>query len=128
MKKNKCSFCGRDEDEVPVLLNGLNGFICSDCVKQAQIVLDEITPKNKKSKLKNFSNIKPIDIKKHLDEYVIGQDEAKKSLAVAVYNHYKRISQPTDNDVDIEKSNIILVSFSFLFSKYNYTIFKEVEI
>ncbi|MCR4800440.1 MAG: ATP-dependent Clp protease ATP-binding subunit ClpX [Bacteroidales bacterium] len=109
MKKNKCSFCGRDEDEVPVLLNGLNGFICSDCVKQAQIVLDEITPKNKKSKLKNFSNIKPVDIKKHLDEYVIGQDEAKKSLAVAVYNHYKRISQPTDNDVDIEKSNIILV-------------------
>ena len=109
MKKNKCSFCGRDEDEVPVLLNGLNGFICSDCVKQAQIVLDEITPKNKKSKLKNFPNIKPVDIKKHLDEYVIGQDEAKKSLAVAVYNHYKRISQPTDNDVDIEKSNIILV-------------------
>ena len=109
MKKNKCSFCGRDEDEVPVLLNGLNGFICSDCVKQAQIVLDEITPKNKKSKLKNFSNIKPVDIKKHLDEYVIGQDEAKKSLAVAVYNHYKRISQPTDNEVDIEKSNIILV-------------------
>ena len=109
MKKNKCSFCGRDEDEVPVLLNGLNGFICSDCVKQAQIVLDEITPKDKKSKQKNFSNIKPVDIKKHLDEYVIGQDEAKKSLAVAVYNHYKRISQPTDNDVDIEKSNIILV-------------------
>ena len=67
MKKNKCSFCGRDEDEVPVLLNGLNGFICSDCVKQAQIVLDEITPKNKKSKLKNFSNIKPVDIKKRLD-------------------------------------------------------------
>ena len=108
-KQEVCSFCGRSEKEAGPLLNGLNGFICSDCVKQAQIVLDEITPKNKKSKLKNFSNIKPVDIKKHLDEYVIGQDEAKKSLAVAVYNHYKRISQPTDNDVDIEKSNIILV-------------------
>jgi len=104
MKKNKCSFCGRDEDEVPVLLNGLNGFICSDCVKQAQIVLDEITPKNKKSKLKNFSNIKPVDIKKHLDEYVIGQDEAKKSLAVAVYNHYKRINHNMcgDEKKDVE--------------------------
>ncbi|MBO7054247.1 MAG: ATP-dependent Clp protease ATP-binding subunit ClpX [Bacteroidales bacterium] len=110
MKKNKCSFCGRNEDEVPVLLNGLNGFICSDCVKQAQLVLNEIEPKGKMtSKQKNFLNIKPVDIKKHLDEYVIGQDDAKKSLAVAVYNHYKRISQPTDNDVDIEKSNIILV-------------------
>lgn len=110
MKKNKCSFCGRDEDNVPILLNGLDGFICSDCVEQAKLVLDEINPKRQEKKpAKDFSKLKPIDIKKHLDEYVIGQDDAKKSLAVAVYNHYKRISQPTNNDVDIEKSNIIMV-------------------
>ena len=113
MKKDKCSFCGRDESEVPVLLKGLTGFICSDCINQAKNVLDEITPDSTTTvatALKDFSNIKPIDIKKHLDEYVIGQDEAKKSLAVAVYNHYKRISHPSANDdIDIEKSNIIMV-------------------
>ena len=113
MKKDKCSFCGRDESEVPVLLKGLTGFICSDCINQAKNVLDEITPDSTTTvatALKDFSNIKPIDIKKHLDEYVIGQDEAKKSLAVAVYNHYKRISHPsTNDDIDIEKSNIIMV-------------------
>ncbi|MBR5432882.1 MAG: ATP-dependent Clp protease ATP-binding subunit ClpX [Bacteroidales bacterium] len=110
MKKNKCSFCGRDEDQVPVLLNGLDGFICSDCVEQANNVLKEIRPHSKQaSGPKDFSKLKPIDIKKHLDEYVIGQDDAKKSLAVAVYNHYKRISTQSDNNVEIEKSNIILV-------------------
>ena len=110
MKKNKCSFCGRDEDQVPVLLNGLDGFICSDCVEQANNVLKELRPHSKQaSGPKDFSKLKPIDIKKHLDEYVIGQDDAKKSLAVAVYNHYKRISTQSDNNVEIEKSNIILV-------------------
>ena len=110
MKKNKCSFCGRDEDQVPVLLNGLDGFICSDCVEQANNVLKEIRPHSKQaSGPKDFSKLKPIDIKKHLDEYVIGQDDAKKSLAVAVYNHYKRIYTQSDNNVEIEKSNIILV-------------------
>lgn len=110
MKKNKCSFCGRDENQVPVLLNGLDGFICSDCVEQANNVLKEIRPHSKQaSGPKDFSKLKPIDIKKHLDEYVIGQDDAKKSLAVAVYNHYKRISTQSDNNVEIEKSNIILV-------------------
>ena len=109
MKKQKCSFCGRSEDEVSLLLNGLEGHICSDCVNQASLVIKEINQTQKKGSTKNFSNIKPIDIKKHLDEYVIGQDDAKKSLSVAVYNHYKRISQTTNDDVDIEKSNIILV-------------------
>ncbi len=110
MKKNKCSFCGRSENEVPFLLTGIDGFICSDCVSHANEILGQIKPKAKPTAAKkNFAKIKPIDIKKHLDEYVIGQDEAKKSLAVAVYNHYKRISQEDTSDVDIEKSNIILV-------------------
>ena len=109
MKKQKCSFCGRSEDEVSLLLNGLEGHICSDCVNQASLVIKEINQTQKKGSTRNFSNIKPIDIKKHLDEYVIGQEDAKKSLSVAVYNHYKRISQTTNNEVDIEKSNIILV-------------------
>ncbi len=109
MKKNKCSFCGRSEDEVPFLLTGIDGFICSDCVTHANEILGQIKPKSKHSAAKkDFSKIKPVDIKKHLDEYVIGHDDAKKSLAVAVYNHYKRISQEK-SDVDIEKSNIILV-------------------
>ncbi|MCQ2608237.1 MAG: ATP-dependent Clp protease ATP-binding subunit ClpX [Bacteroidales bacterium] len=110
MKKNKCSFCGRSEDEVPFLLTGIDGFICSDCVTHANEILSQIKPQTKSSVAKkDFSKIKPTDIKKHLDEYVIGQDDAKKSLAVAVYNHYKRISQENTSDVDIEKSNIILV-------------------
>lgn len=109
MKKNKCSFCGRGEDEVPLLLTGIDGFICSDCVERASVMLKDIQPKVTTAPKKDFSKVKPIDIKKHLDEYVIGQDDAKKSLAVAVYNHYKRLSQPDNSDVDIEKSNIIMV-------------------
>lgn len=113
MKKNRCSFCGRTEDEVQ-LLQGVGGaFICLDCVEHAHQLIaganDNIVSKKAQKVSKDFSKIKPIDIKKHLDEYVIGQDDAKKSLSVAVYNHYKRISQPSDNDVEIEKSNIILV-------------------
>ncbi len=113
MKKNRCSFCGRTEDEVQ-LLQGVGGaFICLDCVEHAHQLIaganDSLVSKKAKKVTKDFTKIKPIDIKKHLDEYVIGQDDAKKSLSVAVYNHYKRISQPNDNDVEIEKSNIILV-------------------
>lgn len=113
MKKNRCSFCGRTEDEVQ-LLQGVGGaFICLDCVEHAHQLIaganDNIVSKKAQKVSKDFTKIKPIDIKKHLDEYVIGQDDAKKSLSVAVYNHYKRISQPSDNDVEIEKSNIILV-------------------
>lgn len=113
MKKNRCSFCGRNEDEVQ-LLQGVGGaFICIDCVEHAHKLIagassDAVCKQQRKSN-KDFTKIKPIDIKKHLDEYVIGQEDAKKSLSVAVYNHYKRISQPIDNDVEIEKSNIILV-------------------
>lgn len=113
MKKNRCSFCGRNEDEVQ-LLQGVGGaFICIDCVEHAHQLIagasDNTLAKKEKKTKKDFSKIKPIEIKRHLDEYVIGQDDAKKSLSVAVYNHYKRISQTSNNDVEIEKSNIILV-------------------
>lgn len=111
--KKACSFCGRTEKEVRLLISGLNGFICDDCAKQAyDIVALSNGQQNKKDKsqfqLKKVP--KPKDIKKHLDEYVIGQDEAKKYLSVAVYNHYKRLQQPeSDEGVEIEKSNIIMV-------------------
>lgn len=113
--KKVCSFCGRGEKEVRLLITGLNGYICEDCAMQAyQIVqstglTDEPAPK-KKEKFQLKKVPKPKDIKKYLDEYVIGQDEAKRFLSVAVYNHYKRLQQPKDdNGVEIEKSNIIMV-------------------
>lgn len=110
-----CSFCGRGEKEVKLLITGINGYICENCAQQAyEIVkstrlLEEETPKTDTNfKLKKVP--KPREIKKYLDEYVIGQDEAKRVLAVSVYNHYKRLQQPTDNTgVEIEKSNIIMV-------------------
>ena len=115
--KKVCSFCGRGEKEVNVLITGLNGFICEDCTAQAyQIIqsagLAEQTGKktagNEKFKVKKVP--KPKEIKTYLDEYIIGQDEAKRFLSVAVYNHYKRLLQPADdNGVEIEKSNIIMV-------------------
>ncbi len=115
--KKVCSFCGRGEKEVNVLITGLNGFICEDCTAQAyQIIqsagLAEQTGKktagNEKFKVKKVP--KPKEIKTYLDEYIIGQDEAKRFLSVAVYNHYKRLQQPADdNGVEIEKSNIIMV-------------------
>ena len=113
--KKTCNFCGRGEKEVGLLITGLNGFICEDCSLRAYEILQEsgiIHPKKKddggKFQLKKVP--KPKDIKKHLDDYVIGQDEAKKYLSVAVYNHYKRLQQPADdNGVEIEKSNIIMV-------------------
>ena len=118
MAKNPlhCSFCGRTRDDVDVkiLIAGIEGHICESCVAHAQEIIEqEITVKDEKA-ISSFKLTvkKPIEIKKFLDEYVIGQDEAKKVLAVAVYNHYKRLQQKhkeTANDVEIEKSNIIMV-------------------
>ena len=111
---NSCSFCGRSESEVPVLLNGIDGYICSDCVEAAHQMLQTAAQNSNggKKDIPNFTTLpKPKDIKAYLDEYVIGQDDAKMTLSVAVYNHYKRLSQKEDkkDDVDIEKSNIIMV-------------------
>lgn len=110
-----CSFCGRNRDEVKILIAGQDGHICENCVEHAQeIILQEIVPSAEGKHPASSSQYKltikkPIEIKKFLDEYVIGQDEAKKILAVAVYNHYKRLNQKLDNEVEIEKSNIIMV-------------------
>ena len=108
-----CSFCGRNRDEVKILIAGQEGHICENCVEHAQeIITQEIFPmpeKNSQSSSYKLSVKKPIELKKFLDEYVIGQDDAKKVLAVAVYNHYKRLNQKVDGDVEIEKSNIIMV-------------------
>lgn len=114
MKNDTCSFCGRNRNQVKFLIDGMSGAICDECISQAHIILEDVLQEEKKknktfSEQPDFKKLKPVDIKKHLDEYVIGQDDAKKSLAVAVYNHYKRISRKNDEDVDIEKSNIILV-------------------
>jgi len=112
--EGKCSFCGRTGSEVGMLIRGLDGWICNECVEQAhQIVSEAISGpshKKKESPRLNFESLpKPMEIKAYMDAYVIGQDDAKKSLSVAVYNHYKRVCQEDRNDVDIEKSNIILV-------------------
>ncbi len=113
MPKKVCSFCGRSEADVKLLISGLSGFICEDCARQAYEIAQSTgvygkAGGTKSPKLKKVP--KPKEIKKYLDEYVIGQDEAKRYLAVAVYNHYKRLQQPKDdNGVEIEKSNIIMV-------------------
>ncbi len=108
-----CSFCGRSRDEVKILIAGQEGHICENCIEHAQeIVMQEIIPSGEGNSLNSnykLSVKKPIELKKYLDEYVIGQDEAKKVLSVAVYNHYKRLNQKIDNDVEIEKSNIVMV-------------------
>ena len=106
-----CSFCGRSRDEVKILIAGQEGHICENCVEHAQEIIEQellIRNENNPSQYK-LSVKKPMEVKKFLDEYVIGQDDAKKVLAVAVYNHYKRLNQKTDNEVEIEKSNIIMV-------------------
>ena len=105
-----CSFCGRNRDEVKILIAGQEGHICENCVEHAQeIIQQEITTKNEQTSAFKLQVKKPIEIKTFLDEYVIGQDEAKKVLAVAVYNHYKRLKQKADSDIEIEKSNIVMV-------------------
>ena len=113
MQKKVCSFCGRSENEVRLLITGINGFICEDCAKQAYEIIQStgvLAPKAGEGKFVLKEVPKPVEIKKYLDEYIIGQDQAKRNLAVAVYNHYKRLQQPKDEDgVEIEKSNIIMV-------------------
>ena len=109
-----CSFCGRNRDEVKILIAGQDGHICESCVEHAlEIVQQEVQPnsagKNAAASGSKLTIRKPIEIKKFLDEYVIGQDDAKKILAVAVYNHYKRLNHKVENEVEIEKSNIIMV-------------------
>jgi ATP-dependent Clp protease ATP-binding subunit ClpX len=106
--KIHCSFCGRDKKDTNVLIAGITGHICDNCILQAgEIVKEEIKPSGKDL---NLVIHKPLEIKKHLDEYVIGQDEAKKVLSVAVYNHYKRVAKGAlSQDIDIEKSNVLLV-------------------
>lgn len=108
----QCSFCGKSRQEVKLLIAGQSGHICESCVENAQEILAQellpnVPPVGTESS--TFSIKKPIEIKSFLDEYVIGQDDAKKILAVAVYNHYKRLNQRVENDVEIEKSNIVMV-------------------
>ncbi|MCD4770486.1 MAG: ATP-dependent Clp protease ATP-binding subunit ClpX [Bacteroidales bacterium] len=107
---DKCSFCGRSKKESNLLVAGLEGHICDHCIEQAHgIVLEELGTKSD-FKVENITLMKPVEIKKFLDQYVIGQEEAKKYLSVAVYNHYKRLLQKKkEDDIEIEKSNIILV-------------------
>ena len=111
----KCSFCGREKKDTNVLIAGIEGYICDNCVTQAQgIVKEEGSEKINANLDKELKLMKPTEIKKHLDQYVIGQEKAKKVLSVAVYNHYKRLSQSSktlgpDDEVEIEKSNIMLV-------------------
>jgi ATP-dependent Clp protease ATP-binding subunit ClpX len=113
MKKDaeqSCSFCGRKKRETQILISGIEGQICDQCVAQAQQIIDEeLFQKTKKFQYSLPNSLKPRDIASFLDQYVIGQDEAKKYLSVAVYNHYKRLNQRKDDDVEIEKSNIIMV-------------------
>jgi ATP-dependent Clp protease ATP-binding subunit ClpX len=107
-----CSFCGRDKSETDILIAGLDAHICNVCIDQAyQIVQEEAQTKNSKVDVDDSLDVrKPKEIKAFLDQYVIGQEFTKKTMSVAVYNHYKRLAQKTDqNEVEIEKSNIILV-------------------
>ena len=111
--KNRCSFCGRSEDEVGFLITGMNGYICDSCAVQAYEITQEALDAQKgggAAKLNLKELPKPVEIKNFLDQYVIGQDDAKRFLSVSVYNHYKRLLQKAgDDDVEIEKSNIIMV-------------------
>lgn len=108
----KCSFCGRDKKDANMLIAGLNAHICDYCVSQAKEIVKEELHSERSVDILKIELLKPIEIKKYIDQYVIGQDEAKKILAVAVYNHYKRLThyqKSRAEDVEIEKSNIIIV-------------------
>ncbi|MCB0633780.1 MAG: AAA family ATPase, partial [Lewinella sp.] len=121
MRKSKqsyrCSFCGRDKSEALILIAGIEGHICEVCVEQADEIVQEELYGGKKTKetiqeetpFLLPERVTPREIKTHLDQYVIGQDEAKKVLSVAVYNHYKRLGQTTKSEIEIEKSNILFV-------------------
>lgn len=111
MPQISCSFCGRRKNEVMLLLSGIDAHICNYCIEQGhQVVLEEMRPRRSEPSEIKLNLIKPVEMKRHLDQYVVGQDDAKKAITVAVYNHYKRLMQPkTHDDVTIEKSNIIMV-------------------
>lgn len=108
-KETSCSFCGRPRSQVGLLIAGLSGHICDHCIAQARMIVDEDQTTKTSNQGAPVNVLKPQDIKERLDEYVIGQDDAKKTLSVAVYNHYKRLHQAKIEDVEIEKSNVILV-------------------
>ena len=108
----KCSFCGRKSGEVDLLVSGIDAHICNECIEQGHLILNQEDHRKSRKRAKDFEVdlLKPKEIKEHLDEYVIGQDEAKKVLSVAVYNHYKRLIQTVEDDaVEIEKSNILMI-------------------
>ena len=113
-KDDTCSFCGRKRKDVKILISGIDGQICENCVDQAKDIVGEEIASKKTKGAKELKLMKPIEIKDYLDGYVIGQDEAKKVISVAVYNHYKRINynmvhRKKDDEIEIEKSNILLV-------------------
>jgi ATP-dependent Clp protease ATP-binding subunit ClpX len=109
-KDSGCSFCGRSRNEVGVLIAGVSGHICESCIQQAHNIIKEEDVNERSNSTTIVNLLKPAEIKNRLDEYVIGQDDAKKVLSVAVYNHYKRLNQPSSKDeIEIEKSNVILV-------------------
>ncbi len=106
----RCSFCGREKKDTNLLISGISGYICDHCIEQAYGILQEELKGHSNFNVNDIKLLKPTEIKKFLDEYVIGQEEAKKYISVAVYNHYKRLLQPpSDDDTEIEKSNIIMV-------------------
>ena len=111
MAQVTCSFCGRNKKDVDLMISGIHAHICDRCITQAQQILNEELKTKSKGDGPKFTLIKPAEMKSHLDEFVIGQDEAKKFISVAVYNHYKRLMQTTStvDDIVIEKSNIVMV-------------------
>jgi len=111
-KESRCSFCGSSKQDTLMLIEGLDAYICDKCVVQAnQLVLQEFGNQKSRNVDASLKLLKPLEIKQHIDQYVIGQDDAKKVLSVAVYNHYKRLSQKVnkEDEIEIEKSNIMLV-------------------
>jgi ATP-dependent Clp protease ATP-binding subunit ClpX len=109
-KMDKCSFCGREKKEVNLLIAGIDGHICDRCAEQAHSIIQEEVKTSSSFDLDDIKLLKPKEIKNFLDQYVIGQDRAKRVLSVSVYNHYKRLTQKVDDDeTEIEKSNIIMV-------------------
>ncbi len=112
MNPNQCSFCGKKRNEVQMLISGNNGFICEECIEQAHGIVKETGKNPGGAAATTMEDLKkPLEIKEFLDQYVIGQDQAKKQLAIAVYNHYKRLlhSQDENREVEIEKSNVIMI-------------------